>query len=88
MTKRFSEALITLIRFQKVCVFVVIDNASIDSRPCYRFDGFWTVHTKTFENDRIARCDVSLNSMRKLQTHAHVIFSVIVFILMGFDRPH
>ena len=34
----------------------VIENASIDSH--YRFDTLWTVHTKTFENDRIARCDV------------------------------
>ena len=34
--------------------FVVIENASIDSRPHYRFGAFSTVHTKTFENDRIA----------------------------------
>ena len=30
---------------------VVIENASIDSRPHYYFDAFSTVHTKTFEND-------------------------------------
>ena len=35
--------------------FVVIENASIDSRPHYRFDAFSTVRTKTFENARIAR---------------------------------
>ena len=45
--------------FPKVCVFVVIEKASINSRPHYRFDALSTVHTKTFENDRIARCDVS-----------------------------
>ena len=45
--------------FSKVCIFVVIENASIDSRPHYRFDAFSTVHTKTFGNDRIALCDVS-----------------------------
>ena len=41
------------------CVFVVIANASIDSRRHYRFDAFLTVQIKTFENDRIARSDVS-----------------------------
>ena len=35
--------------FSKVCVFVVIENASIDSRPHYRFDAFSTVRTKTLE---------------------------------------
>ena len=43
--------------FSKVCDFVVIANASIDSCPHYRFDAFSNVHT--CENDRIARCDVS-----------------------------
>ena len=33
----------------KVCLFVVIENASIDSRPHYRFDAFSTVRTKTVE---------------------------------------
>ena len=37
------------------------------------------------ENDRIARCDVSLCACYKL-THAPAIFSVFVFILMRF-RP-
>ena len=45
--------------FSKVCFAVVIENASIDSRLHYRFDVFSTVHTKTFENDRMARWDVS-----------------------------
>ena len=40
-------------------VFVVIGNASIDSRPHFRFDAFSTVRAKTLENDRIACCDVS-----------------------------
>ena len=35
--------------FSKVCVFVVIENASIDSRPHYRFDAFSTVRTKTLQ---------------------------------------
>ena len=42
--------------FSKVCVFVVFENASIDSRPHYRFDAFSNVHTKSV---RITRCDVS-----------------------------
>ena len=41
--------------FSKVRVFSVIENASIDSRPHYRFDAFSTAHAKTFKNDRIAR---------------------------------
>ena len=45
--------------FSLVCVFVVIENAPTDSRPHYRFDAFLTVHTKTFENDKVARCDIS-----------------------------
>ena len=46
--------------FSKVCVFVGSENASRSNRvPFYRFDTFSTVHTKTFENGRIARCDVS-----------------------------
>ena len=44
--------------FSKVCVFVVFENASIDSRPHYRFDALSNVHTKTFENDRIKRFNV------------------------------
>ena len=43
----------------KVYVFVVNENATIDSRPHYRFDAFSTVRTKTFKNVRNASCDVS-----------------------------
>ena len=52
-----TEALSTQMRFQKY--FVVIENASIDSRPKYLFDAFLTVHTKMLGNDRIASCDVN-----------------------------
>ena len=45
--------------FSKLCVFVFIENASIDLRPHYRFDAFSTAHAESFENDSIARCDVS-----------------------------
>ena len=37
--------------FSKVYVFVVINNASIDSRPHYRFAAFSTVHAITFDNE-------------------------------------
>ena len=37
----------------------MIENASIALRQNYNFDAFSTLHTKTFENDRIARSDVS-----------------------------
>ena len=39
--------------FSKGCVFVVNENASIDSRPDYRFDTSSNVRSKTFENDRM-----------------------------------
>ena len=72
-----SQTLSTQINtFSKIWVFVAIENASIDSRPHYPFEGFSAVHTKTFENDK------SKETMGILQTHAPVIFSVIVFILM------
>ena len=45
--------------FSKVCIFVVIENESIESRPHYRSHAFSSVHNKTFENDTIARCHVS-----------------------------
>ena len=78
-------------------MFVVIRNASIDSRPHYRFDAFGggghCPHRKTFEDDRIARCDVSrrnLNSWCILQKHAfaifHAIFPVIVSFRCVFNR--
>ena len=53
----------------------------MDSGPQYRFDAFSTVHTKTFEKDRIARCDV------RLQTR-HCTYDVIVFDSTVFERPH
>ena len=53
----------------KVCVFVFIQNASIDSRPHYRFGAFSTVRTETFENKRLARCDVCWTlSCRRIPT--------------------
>ena len=45
--------------FSKVCVFFVIEISSNGSRPHYCFLAFSTVHAKKFENDGIARCDVS-----------------------------
>ena len=45
--------------FSKVCIFFVIKNATIDLCPHYCFAAFSTVPTETFENDRIARRDVS-----------------------------
>ena len=53
---------------------------------------FWCVydstHRKTFEDDRMARCDVcrrKLDSLRMLQTDAFAIFPFTVFILMRFQ---
>ena len=54
----------------------------MDSGPQYRFDAFSTVHTKTFEKDRIARCDV------RLQTHAPVHMTSSFFDSTVFERPH
>ena len=34
------KVLSTQMPFSKVRVFVVVENASVDSRPHYRFDGF------------------------------------------------
>ena len=51
--------------FSKVCVF-----APIYSRSHYRFEAFSTIQIKTFENYRTACCDVKLNSLRMLLTHA------------------
>ena len=51
--------------FSKVCVF-----APIFSRSHYRFEAFSNVQIKTFENYRTASCDVKLNSLRMLLTHA------------------
>ena len=70
--------------FSKACVFFVIENASIDSRPLYRFDAFSTVRTETCEKN--CTLWLKLNTMRMPQTRAPVIFSVIVFILIRFPR--
>ena len=56
--KTQTLALFTLMRFQTMR-FRCHRKKSIDSRPHYRLDAFWTVHSKMFENDRTARCDVS-----------------------------
>ena len=71
--------------FSKVCIFLVIKNRSINSRSHYRSAAFLTVHTKTFQKDRIAPCDVSW-TLCACYKHAPAIFSVIFFILMRF-RP-
>ena len=49
------KALSTLLRFQKIMRFVVIDNTSIDLRPHYRFDAFSTVHIRDFKIQRLGR---------------------------------
>ena len=75
--------------FSKVCVFVVFENASIDSRLHYRFDAFSNIHTKTFENDSSTRFNVIWNlcacpSMPGYNPRG--TYDVIVFTLMRF-RP-
>ena len=70
-------------RFQKYAFW------TIDLRPHYRFDALSTVHTKTFENDNIARCDVMMNSMRMLQTHPPVIFFMqLLFSFFALPTEH
>ena len=67
-------------------------NASIDSRPHYRFGAFTTVHTvkrsKTIER-HVVTYRGKLNSLCMLQTDAFAIFQAIfpfiVFILMRFQ---
>ena len=54
----FAKGLSSTNAFSKVYTFVVIESTSIDSRPHYCFDAFSPVHTKTFEKDRITRCNV------------------------------
>ena len=58
-SKRLLRRLLGPVHTKKVCVFVFIEKASMNSCSHYRFDAFSTVRAKTFENDRIARCDVS-----------------------------
>ena len=65
--------------FSKVCIFLVIKNASINSRSHYRSDAFLTVHTKTFQKDRIARCFVSWTLW---------YFRSSFSSWFVFDRPH
>ena len=64
--------------FSKVFIFVVIENASIDWCPHYRFDAFSTVHTKMFENYRIALCDVSW-TIQACYKHTHPRYSLSSF---------
>ena len=56
-------------RLAKIMRFLLIKNASIESRLHYLFDVLSTVSTKTFENVRIAS-DVSWSLCARLQTHA------------------
>ena len=49
-------------RFQKGSVFVLIESASIDSCPHYRFDAFSTVNTKT----------IDLHVVTQVEHYAHV----------------
>ena len=71
-----------------VYVFVVIENTSIDSRPHYRFYEFSTVLTKTFENDRIARYDVSW-TLRTCYKNIHLRYFQSSFsFCCVFDRLH
>ena len=83
--------------FSKVRVFRCHKkNASIDSRPHYRFDAFLTAHTKTFENDKITCCDVSSTPyVHATNTCACDIFrhrfhfkaySTILFVLIHFQE--
>ena len=57
--KRLLRRLLGPVHTKKVCVFVFIEKASMNSRSHYRFDAFSTVRAKKFESDRITRCDVS-----------------------------
>ena len=76
----------------KVCVFVFIQTASIDSRPHYRFGAFSTVRTETFENKRLAR----LETYVELYAHAANTRAYDIFghrfhfeaFSNVFDRPH
>ena len=73
--------------FSKVCV--LFENLPINSRSQYRFDAFSTIHTKRFENGRIARCNVIWNLCAcpsMLGYNPRGTYDVIIFILMLF-RP-
>ena len=75
--------------FSKVCVFVGSENASRSNRvPLYRFDTFSTVHTKTFENGRIARCDVSGPLCARYKHACLRYFRCSFSFWCVFVRPH
>ena len=82
--KRLLRRLLGPVHTKKVCVFVFIEKASMNSRSHYRFDAFSTVRTETCEKN--CTLWLKLNTMRMPQTRAPVIFSVIVFILIRFPR--
>ena len=75
--------------FSKVCIFVGSENASRSNRvPLYRFDTFSTVHTKTFENGRIARCDVSGPLCARYKHACLRYFRCSFSFWCVFVRPH
>ena len=53
----------------------------IYSRPHYHFYAFWTVHTKTLESDKIARCYAHATNTRACDIFGHRFRCV-------FDSPH
>ena len=61
---------------------------AIDSRPPYRFDAFPSVHTKTFENDSIARCDVSWTACACYKHMRLQYFRLSFSFWCIFDRPY
>ena len=61
--------------FSKVYAFVVIENAMIDSRLHYLFNTFSPVHIKTFQNDRITRCNVLCWTLSACYKHTCLRFS-------------
>ena len=61
--------------FSKVCVFVIIENASIDSHPHYSFDAFSTVHTKALSTlMRFQKYAFSLSSKTHRSIRVHTTF--------------
>ena len=76
---------------------MLFQNASIDSRPHYRFGAFTTVHTvkrsKTIER-HVVTYRGKLNSLCMLQTDAFAIFQISIHrfhfdaFSTIFDRPH
>ena len=80
--KHVSEALSTLMCSQKYA-FSLSSKTHRSTIRVYTTVLMLTAHTKTFQNDRIARRDVIWTS---IQTQKALIFSSIVFILMRF-RP-